>query len=189
MAISTVSVGGATKGSQINEIIGVLNGTNSAPTVPAATGTAMWFHQDTAPVEWSIDGNPGDDLLAVKGGSKAYDAAGGTGAGTWTVAGLTKDAHTHTGPEHNHKWGYSAADNGLQTYASDGVTPLEFADDFSQKLGDGDNVMPLESKTASTNFYTVKGGTGVTGAQSDAGISSAGTWRPKARLGIICTKD
>ena len=186
MAISTVSVGGATKGSQINEIIGVLNGTNSAPTVPAATDTAVWFYQDTAPVEWTIDGTPGDDLLAVKGGSQAYDAAGGTGAGTWTVAGMTKDAHAHTGPSHYHELETGTPDTSAALAAPYSTVATFGAENNSE--------LKLINHTGSSTIYpkksqTTADGTGATGPQSDAGISSAGTWRPKARLGIICTKD
>lgn len=66
---------------------GVMNGT-----IPS--GTKMWFYQDTAPVGWTLDSTPADALLAVKGGSAAYDTTGGTQAGTWTPTGHTHGAGT-----------------------------------------------------------------------------------------------
>ena len=69
------------------------------------SGTKMYFYQNTAPTAWTIDGAVADTLLSVKGGAAAYNAAGGSQAGTWTVAGLTNAAeatHTHTGPSHTH---------------------------------------------------------------------------------------
>lgn len=44
----------------------------------------IWTYQDTAPTGWSIVAGTEDGLLAVKGGTNAYNANGGTRAGTWT---------------------------------------------------------------------------------------------------------
>lgn len=61
------------------------------------TGTKMWFYQNTAPFGWVIDATPSDAVLAVKGGSNAYNVNGGVQAGTWS-----QPTHTHTGPLHSH---------------------------------------------------------------------------------------
>jgi len=55
--------------------------------------TKAWFYVDTAPTGWTIDNTPADALLAVKGGSAAYNAEGGTQQGTWT-----QPNHTHSIP-------------------------------------------------------------------------------------------
>jgi len=68
---------------------------NDARFIPA--GTKMWFYQNTAPMGWVIDSTPADAILAVKGGSAAYNVNGGMAAGTWT-----HPTHTHTGPLHTH---------------------------------------------------------------------------------------
>ena len=68
---------------------------NDARFIPA--GTKMWFYQNTAPTGWVIDSTPADAILAVKGGSAAYNVNGGMAAGTWT-----HPTHTHTGPSHTH---------------------------------------------------------------------------------------
>ena len=64
----------------------------------------MWFYQNTAPMGWVIDSTPADAILAVKGGSAAYNVNGGMAAGTWThpTHTHTGPSHTHTGPSHTH---------------------------------------------------------------------------------------
>ena len=75
---------------------------NDARFIPA--GTKMWFYQNTAPMGWVIDSTPADAILAVKGGSAAYNVNGGMAAGTWThpTHTHTGPSHTHTGPSHTH---------------------------------------------------------------------------------------
>jgi hypothetical protein len=68
---------------------------NDGRFIPA--GTKMWFYQSTAPSGWTIDNTPSDAVLAVKGGSGAYNVVGGMQAGTWS-----QPTHTHTGPLHSH---------------------------------------------------------------------------------------
>ena len=149
------------------------------------SGTKMWFYQNTAPAGWTLDATPSDDLLAVKGGAQTFNANGGTGAGTWTVAGLTKDAHTHTGPSHNHQW-YKVEVASDDTYNAAGDETVIATD---TNIYAGILAQAASAEKLYNQAYTNKAGTGATGAQSDAAITSDATWRPKARLGIICTKD
>jgi hypothetical protein len=72
-------------------------GTTAAVTVPAPSGTKMFFYSDTLPPTWTIDTGPADCLLGIKGGAQAYNAAGGQKLGTWTPT-----VHNHTGPSHVH---------------------------------------------------------------------------------------
>ena len=48
-----------------------------------ATGRKLYLYENTAPTGWSIVG-VADKVLAVKGGSKAYNVNGGNVSGTWT---------------------------------------------------------------------------------------------------------
>jgi len=237
---------------------------------PMIAGTKMWFYQDVAPAGWTLDVAPGDELLAVKGGAEAYNAAGGTVAGTWTVAGLTKDAHTHaftqpgghnnhvfTQPDnhtalalnnhtstqptahgitqptftisaHNHNWyiygagatdsSYDAVGNSLNIVAggtnlgiyvqNNGTLASHYYTD-NQGAGDCTRVIDValtnnhsgggvNAHSFSQNITAHAGGAvdahsahagGTVDAQSNATISSAGNWRARARLGIICAKD
>jgi hypothetical protein len=77
----------------------------------APSGTKMVFYQNTAPSGWTIDGAIADAIIAIKGGSNAYNAAGGTLAGTWT-----QPNHTHTGPSHTHTMGTHTHTMGTHTH-------------------------------------------------------------------------
>ena len=76
-----------------------LSGATAAGTVPAASGTRMWFYQAAAPTNWTIYTTVEDCLVAIKGGAQDYAANIGDGAeaGSWTPTG-----HTHAGPSHTH---------------------------------------------------------------------------------------
>ena len=92
--------------------------TSAGALLAVPVGTKMYFYQDTAPTGWTYDSAVVDRVLSVKGGAQAYNANGGTEAGTWTQPGhtLTTDempAHTHdyTPPT------YEGRDNGSYTTA------------------------------------------------------------------------
>ncbi len=58
----------------------------------------IWIYRNTAPDGWAIDSSVYDVVLALKGGTNAYNANGGTIAGTWTQPGHVHSmAHTHGG--------------------------------------------------------------------------------------------
>lgn len=48
---------------------------------------AVFFYADTAPTGWTIVGSTTDCLLALKGGSSAYNVTGGQVVGTWNGPG------------------------------------------------------------------------------------------------------
>ena len=81
-------------------------GTNTQwmPLAGFGAGTRIWFHQNISPIGWSIVAGLGDKLLAVKGGSQAYNVAGGVTAGTWTQPSHTLSeaeipSHYHLRPQ------------------------------------------------------------------------------------------
>jgi hypothetical protein len=74
------------------DIMAWINDTNGADVIiPAPAGTAMIFHQATAPPGWTTDEAVADCVLAFKGGSDAYDDTAGTLVGSWT-----QPNHDHT---------------------------------------------------------------------------------------------
>lgn len=80
---------------------------SSMTAIPIPSTTKMYFYENTAPTGWTIDGAVADKVLAVKGGAQAYNAAGGTMAGTWT-----NPSHTLTAaqtPSHRHTAGHCTA--------------------------------------------------------------------------------
>jgi hypothetical protein len=141
-------------------------------------GTMGLFGQNTAPTGWTIDVNHTDAVLALKGGSNAYNANGGTSAGTWTVAnnvGFVADSHvlsTTEIPGHTHSVTITVTGTGGSRYAS-GVM---------QGQDSGGYLSNNPFDTGSTG-----GGSGHTHSVSSGG--SAVTWRPAASLCIRATKD
>jgi len=206
-------------------------------TFPATT--PMAFYLDAAPTLWTINNTLDDKLLFVTKGSVAGgETGGGTHAtGTWTIAGLTKDAHTHSFTQPNNHTALALSNhtalslNTESTHTHTGPShahTISADGDHSHTLGAG-AIISLGANVASTTStdgqhnhggVTGNAGTGATsagtahghtfsqdidahsfsqnitahaggavGAQSDAAISSAGTWRPDSYCVIICTKD
>lgn len=158
------------------------------------TGRKLWLYESTAPTGWTIVGIS-DIALAVKGGTGAYNVAGGNVAGAaWT----TLKAHTHTGPSHTHGLGTMAGPNHTHTLANFGgpdssVTGgnkvfkesdnrLSYGGSSAGDLYQASAVTGNPTATALTGAMAADG-TGNTGAQSTADV------RPTAAVGIIVTKD
>ena len=152
------------------------------------SGTKMWFYQDTAPTGWTIVAAAADAVLAVKGGSNAYNAAGGTQAGTWTQPDHTlttaeTPAHTHgSAGSHYHAlmwFGDFYGEEGYHVYAARQL--------FTTTLTGS----PPSWNTASKSYY--KTDTGGDHTHTSVGGGSAHnhgtTYRPLAQVGIICSKD
>lgn len=63
------------------------------------TGNNVYFYNDTPPTGWSTVAGLEDTLIAVKGGTNAYNVTGGSGTpvGSWT-----QPTHVHSVPAHKH---------------------------------------------------------------------------------------
>lgn len=142
---------------------------------PIPSGTKMWFYANSAPTGWTIDSTPSDEVLAVKGGG-TY-TAGGAGAGDWTHAHSQSHTHSFSGTPsvtvdaeaaHTHTLinSSSLVASGVDYYALNATTSAG-------------------SSHAHTASSSVSGTTGAASAATDANT----TFRPKARVGIICSKD
>jgi hypothetical protein len=142
---------------------------------PFPAETKMYFYQNTAPIGWSIV-SVTDKLLAVKGGSAAYNTTGGSTAGTWT-----QPSHVHATqghvltraemPVHHHK--YRKA-------------PEDYQSHYSYPSGDrwgGGRKGGNNTNTSNT------GGGGSHSHGNTGGSATASTWRPYAAVGIIAEKD
>ncbi len=84
------------------------------------SGRKMWLYENVAPTGWTTVSAAGDRIIGVKGGSGAFDIAGGNIGGNWQqpnhAHGLNSHVHSlnnhthvvpshaHTVSEHNHKW-------------------------------------------------------------------------------------
>ena len=143
------------------------------------SGRRMWLYEDAAPTGWTHMASVADRVIAVKGGSNAFNVVGGNQAGTWT-----QPNHTHSGPSHNHKWydnqGYHNNDYSFDTNGNSISLPIASAysgyrhmkiriDDENYRIG--------------SDLYT-NNASGTTGNGA-----TASTWRPYGAVGIIVEKD
>jgi hypothetical protein len=135
---------------------------------PFDIGTKIFFYQNTAPTGWTIDATAADGLLAVKGGSAAYNISGGAQAGTWTqpTHTHTQPTHTHTQPTHTHTQPTHTHYGGNHYHAFTGVDHTH--------VTNGHTLTAAESGVPS-HAHTVKGQTANLPAGSIGDIMGAGT--------------
>jgi hypothetical protein len=139
----------------------------------------IWVYANTAQEGWVIDTDDATDrVLAFKGGSDAYNANGGTNAGTWT-----QPNHVHTFtltttelPAHVHQM--REGDGDLCEYPTVGG-----ASEMSGLPAD-DPEWTYSSKAA---LNTASAGTGSQGSVDNG--ATANTYRPAAAIGTMQFPD
>ena len=159
-----------------------LAGTTNAGTVPAPSGTNMFFYQAAAPTNWTIYTTVEDCLLAVKGGSNGYEANIGDGveAGSWTPSTHVhtmnfhtheyphthgQASHFHTMPSHTHTMGTHKHTMGSHTHT--------FSDSFNTSEAVGDTVeQGSNTNNASKDSHTHSGSVSGTTSSVDPGDTS-----------------
>jgi hypothetical protein len=164
----------------------VLDAEEAANILGIVTGTKMYFYQASAPLGWTIDTTLGDSVLAVHGSSSyAGSGSGGVQAGTWT-----QPNHTHTissDGAHTHTVDIWASDyTGIILSQPGG--PVISAIIGGGGSMDWDHVAPLPFPSVGKRETTTSNGSHDHGAVSGAG-ATANTWRPKANVGIIATRN
>ena len=83
-------------------------------------GRKLYLYENTAPTGWTIVAVT-DKVLAVKGGSAAYNVSGGNTGGSFTISTANAPAHTHTGAVNTY---IGLAGGGLTYYTgSSGAIP------------------------------------------------------------------
>lgn len=157
--------------------------------LPVPTGTRMWFYNNSAPAGWTILAAAADALLAVKGGSNAYNVVGGIQAGSWTPTGHTHPnshvhtgpshqhtsaAHSHTGPDHNHKWYDYKAGEDDETFNSAG-TGIDVDTGTTKTEGERSLVASNSGALSLPDSYTAKAGTGNTSEETPGVTGAEGT--------------
>jgi len=153
-----------------------------APSVSFPSGTRKLFDQDTPPTGWTRDVTATLDDAIVR----IVVGARGPGGGSWTVSGLSGDAHTHTYSTviaHTHAASVSAHYHTLEAGNPNGTWRL-----VGQKQDTALATITSSSATPSASVGT----TGVTDPATDSvatTVSSDGTWRPLYRDVIIAEKD
>jgi len=127
-----------------------------------AAGRKLFLYENTSPTGWTTVAVT-DSVLAVKGGSNAYNVTGGQTAGTWTWPSTTLSiaqmpSHDHTGSTLS--WG---------SEAGDATGYVEITSVYSGTVSPG------------LNIAAQGGGTGHSHGST--------TYRPLAAIGIISEKD
>lgn len=137
------------------------------------SSTITWFYLNTAPPGWKVV-VAGDRVLAVSGGTAAYNTDGGNmdTVSAWAISGLTADSHHHAGPSHTH--------TGTTSLAADWAYPNP------GRAGTSGDSAPVDHDHT---FTTAAGGTGSTGTASATGVTSSGAWRPAAYVGKLFQLD
>lgn len=165
----------------------------------------LWVYRNDACEGWDIDATVTDRVLAVKGGSNAYNANGGTTAGTWTQPNHTHaaGAHTHSVQVWVEEYWKSQGAAGSNRFADGAVMPAAVEDGPWKTIG---TITAWDQSTKST--YTSPGGGGEygmeyvdtyigNGVDGDTGAGSgntgdgapAATWRPAAAIGTLQYPD
>jgi len=72
------------------------NGMAAAKFMLGNSNTIAWFYLNTAPPGWKVLSTGADTVLAVSGGTAAYNANGGTAGGSFSMSTAQMPAHTHT---------------------------------------------------------------------------------------------
>jgi len=122
-------------------------------------GSVMWVYADSAPAGWSLYASSGDTLLAVKGG--ATYVTGGTTAGDFTLP-----AHQHTMQNHTH--------------TASGTTDVPTTWTSSYDAGSVNNM--------AYHTHTVSATTGGPSTNTTGAGGAVTGFRPRARVGILCTR-
>lgn len=160
------------------------------------TDDIIYYYGNSAPAGWTYESSLTDKVLAVKGGSNAYDVNGGNEAGSWTQPNHNHN-HNHSGLNHSHSFGTlkfktGETDHTGELFMYNVSGSLVSAVGIGRTAAAGPNTPELQ--TLSQQFYT-KDGSGSTGSTSpttgyDATNSAtATTYRPAAAVGILIRKS
>jgi hypothetical protein len=140
----------------------------------------IWVYRNTAPDGWAIDSSVVDVILALKGGTQAYNANGGTQAGTWTQPTGNADlaTHTHTSPTvslESFKGAFPAGEYDIPNYIGA----------FPEIYNNQKNFIDQPVWTAAPgSYYRVNNGV-IGNAGSGDGHNHGITYRPAAAIGTL----
>jgi len=138
------------------------------------SSTIAWFYLNAAPPGWKVTTTGADTVLSVAGGAAAYNAAGGTSAGSFSILTANIQAHAHT-ITHTHYGSIAVPDAvaaGLRATATDAGVRTNCQD---LTTGSGDS------------SYGVTGGTNTANSGNAGGAD--GLFRPTASIGKLFQLD
>jgi len=136
----------------------------------------MYVYRNDTCEGWVIDATVTDRVLAVKGGSNAYNVNGGVNAGTWTQPGHTLTASEI--PDHSHS---GTTDSDAHTHNFDVGSSGSFA---IAATGTGVITSATTDSYAHTHTFTTD-----TDGGGDGSHNHGDTYRPAAAVGTLQYPD
>jgi len=148
-------------------------------------GFKVWVYRNDTCEGWVIDSAITDRVLAVKGGSNAYNVNGGVNAGTWTQPGHTLTAseipdHAHSGTVNSD--GAHTHDVRTYPYQESGGNGVSLQADSSGTFTDISGA--ALSGGAHTHTFTTD-----TDGGGDGSHNHGDTYRPAAAVGTLQYPD
>jgi hypothetical protein len=145
-----------------NKILKIRNNANDSwlGVLYGAATLKTWIYANAADDGWVVDAATATDrVLSLKGGAQAYNANGGSNAGTWTIAGYTVG---NASVDHTHSV------SGTSSEETDTATSVGSDDGTGQKH--------------THSFSVTSGGQSVTHTHT---LTFDGTTRPAAAIGTL----
>jgi hypothetical protein len=153
-----------------------------------------WKYVNSAADGWVVDASVTDRVIALKGGTAAYNTTGGNIAGDWTTIYTHTHSHTHSfSGSHNHQWSKHYNGGYYQNYNRtwNSVGTLVSVPNISYDGGSGIGPMGVygggEQPTTYAGVgdaYTSNTSTAGTTASNAAAASNVG-WRAAAAVGTL----
>ena len=143
------------------------------------SSTVIWMYLNAAPPGWKVLTTGADSVLAISGGTAAYNVNGGLGGtgDTWT-----QPNHVHTMGTHVHQWyNFVSGATADQSYNSSGsAINIAVANEAGGSLRAETGTAPGPDQ----DYYTTAIDPGDT-----ANGATANTWRPLASVGKLYQLD
>ena len=148
----------------------------------------MWVYRNDTCEGWLIDSSVTDRVIALKGGSNAYNVNGGVTGGTWTQPNHTHAAGSILTAAHVHQvYEDNAGSSNAQTYDSSGVIqsmPAALNQGTEVRIVRASGTTAIGIGDLYTKAYPATATTGTSGNGA-----TASTYRPAAAVGTLQYPD
>ena len=160
-----------------NKVLKIRNQANSSwlGVMYGNSNNKIWMYSNTATDGWTVYSSLTDRVLAIKGGSQAYNVSGGNVAGTWTQPNHTLTASEI--PDHSHNVNSGGA-HAHDLVSDNAGSTVQICVQTAPGTASGDNSGFVVSGGAHTHTTATDGG-------GDTAHSHGTTFRPAAAVGTL----
>ena len=150
----------------------------------------IWIYRNDALSGWVVVTSVTDKVLAIKGGSQAYNVTGGNTAGTWQQPGHALTTNEMPSHSHSNSVSENTAGSHRHTIITDTTAGSTIYTAFS-KLGEGENIKGYTSgdATDSTGNHSHNVSVSIDNNGGDSAHDHGSTWRPAAAVGTLQRMD